>query len=711
MPYTVNFTDKNNKTPITVFDNTSSTDTSLTFPGRNVTGYGQIIAENFLHLLENFSSATAPVAPTEGQLWYDTSTGTMQLWDGTSWKAASNIQKGPTTPDVETSKIGELWVDTTNQQLRIFTGTRWILVGPNESSIDGLRYGPAVERIADSDNNLKNILSFYVADVPVIVVSKDSFTPKISITGFANGIKAGVNITSPLNDTEALTFGGGFLPKLYGTATSADSLNVANVAISAGKFLRSDIINTTDYAFNVRSNSGITLGVDGTFTISNTANSATIYNSQAGSSLNLQTNKNGIPNTVLSIRDTNVGINIVTPAEALDVDGNIGLTGSLIISNTTDSSNFGNGSIRTAGGAAISKSLLVGNNLSVAGTTQVAIVQPSVTDIYDNGTATKRWKTIRAKTVVADEIQGVLSGSITGNAGTATSLKTATVFKLDGDVISPNVTFDGQVGGQVKTFATQLTANIIASKNEPSPNVSKLEDLVLTYRPSLAGIGGNSGLLKQTRNTFIGDLGVPIGGIMPFAGSTAPYGYLLCDGSEVEIVKYQLLYDVIGATYNGSTALVGIGTFRLPDLRGRFALGRDNMDNAQTVPNVDGGFTDAGGGTASRVPDIKAQSIGGGAGQSSVKLSLANLPDHEHSLAVNGIQYSAVRVDTAINSPGVTGLGPTAPGQAQYLNESGGVKLPAADFQLNEAVGIMNPYLTVNYIIRSGPPAFTTTTG
>ena len=50
MPYIVNFTDNENKSPITVFDNTSSTDTSLTFPGRNVTGYGQIIAENFLVL-------------------------------------------------------------------------------------------------------------------------------------------------------------------------------------------------------------------------------------------------------------------------------------------------------------------------------------------------------------------------------------------------------------------------------------------------------------------------------------------------------------------------------------------------------------------------------------------------------------------------------------------------------------------------------------
>ena len=175
MPYIVNFTDRDNKSPITVFDNTSSNDTSITFPGRNVTGYGQIIAENFLSLLENFASASQPVNPVEGQLWYDTTNGVLQLYDNTSWKAASNIQKGPTEPSVETSKVGELWVDTTNQQLRIYTGSRWLLVGPSESSIDGKRYGPAVEKIVDQDNLDKNVLTFYIADTPVVILSRDSF--------------------------------------------------------------------------------------------------------------------------------------------------------------------------------------------------------------------------------------------------------------------------------------------------------------------------------------------------------------------------------------------------------------------------------------------------------------------------------------------------------------------------------------------------------
>jgi microcystin-dependent protein len=707
MPYIVNFTDKTNKSPITVFDNTSSTDTSLIFPGRNVTGYGQIIAENFLHLLENFASSNQPVNPVEGQVWYDSANGQLQLWDGTNWKAASNIQKSPTEPSVETSKTGELWVDTTNQQLRIYSGTRWILVGPSESSVDGLRYGPAVEKIADSDNVDRTILIFYIADIPVIVFSKDSFTPKVIISGFAT-IKSGINVNAPTTSSEISNFVGAFLPKLYGTAQNADALNVSGVEVAAGKFLRSDTVNTTEFGINVRSNSGITLGVDGTFNISNTSTAAKIYNSASGSSLDLQVNRNGIPSTILRILDNKVGINKASPEEALDIDGNILTNGTVIITNTTESTNLNNGSFKTAGGVAISKNLLVGTNLTVTGTTQVTTVQPATTDTYDNGTSLKRWKTIRAKSIIADEIEGILNGNINGNANTATNLKNVTTFQLSGDVISPAVQFDGQVGSYTKIFTTSLTANIINGKSEPFPNVSKKNDYVLTYRASEA-TSTSSGLLKQTRDAFMADLGIPIGAILPYAGANAPYGFLFCDGSELEKTKFPDLYDVVGTTYNGSTALVGVNTFRLPDLRGRFPLGKDNMDNSTTVPTTLGGYVDAGGGNIDRVPDTKADILGGSAGQSSTALTLGNLPEHEHSLQNAGIQYSVVRVDTAINPPATTGLGPTAPGQTQYLNTSGGIKKPDSSFTLGNPIGIMNPYLTINYIIRSGPPAFTTT--
>ncbi len=778
MPYIINFTDVNNKTPITVFDNTSNTDTSLVFPGRNVAGYGQIIAENFIKILENFANNQSPINPIEGQLWYDSENNLLNIFDGISWRAASNIQRSAVEPSVEDSNIGELWVDTTNQQLRIYTGTRWILVGPTESTIDGLRYGPAIETIIDTNNNPRPILIFYLADIPLIIVSKDTFTPKLIIDGYVT-IKTGINVTSL--SVEGIT------SKFHGISTASESLIVAGIEISAGKFLRSDITNVVEQGFNIRSSAGLTLGADGTFNLSTTATAAKIYNSTTGSSIDFQVNRDGIPNTVLRIIDNRIGINNEVPNEALDIDGNLTLTGSIIIQNSTESTNFNNGSLRTSGGMAISKNLLVGTNLDVSGITQVRTLQPKENDQFDIGTSNRRWRTVRAKTIIAEEIEGVLKGNISGNANTATNLKNVTTFQIAGDLISSPIQFDGQIGSSTKIFNTSLTSNIIAGKSEPFPNVSSREDQILVFRPSLAiptsvsefrvneiisdftlitdvahgmsvgdlftpsitsngltsgatyyvievstfnrfkisvisggaalplipGTGLNIpgrrgsatvGLIKQTRDTFIADLGVPIGAIMPFAGNNIPRGYLLCDGSELEIVKYPELFDVIGNTYGAAT--LGFETFKLPDLRGRFALGRDNMDNGFTVPNIQGGIVDAGGGNVDRVADVNADIIGGSAGQSQVTLTLGNLPDHSHSLNINNVQYNAVRVDTAIRVPATSGLGPTAPGQAQYIPDSGPIKTPSPDFNLSVPVGIMNPFLTINYIIRSGPPRF-----
>ena len=690
MPYIVNLTDRENKVPITVYDNTSSTDTSLTFPGRNVTGYGQIIAENFLALLENFSKSDPPVNPTEGQLWYDSTNGILMIWDNTAWKAASNIQKGPVEPGVESSKIGELWVDTTNQQLYVYSGTRWILVGPNFST--GLRSGPLVEQIDDSDGAQRVILSFYVEDVPVFIISKDSFTPKITIPGFPT-IKTGLNITESEIDDSAAPL----VTKLYSTSVSADALNVNDIEIPAGKFLRSDVINTTEFGINIRNNAGVSVGIDGNFSMSTSATAAKIYNSSEGSSIDLQINRTGIPETILRVIDNKVGINVPDPDESLEVSGNFAIDGSIIVTNSNVATNVNNGTIRTAGGVSIAKNLIIGDGLDVTGTTNLSAVQPKATDTYDLGSTIKRWNTVRAKTIVADTIEAALSGNLLGNATTATNLRFPTSFQMTGDVSSPSFTFDGQVGGLTKVFNTTLTANIISSKSTPIPNTSDESDTILVFR-------AGTGLIKETRNVFIADLGVPVGAIMPFTGANAPVGYLLCDGSEVERTKYPDLYDVIGNTY-GST-VIGVGTFKLPDLRGRFPLGRDNMDNGFTVPNTTGGYVDAGGGNADRVPGTDPDNLGGSGGQSSNTLILNNIPDHDHTMrGSTGQQYYATRIDTAapLDSGAFSDKGPTTVGQSQYLPSSGGVKTTGT---LGQPFAVMNPYLTINYIIRSGPAKF-----
>lgn len=692
MSYQINFTDSESKAPITVADNTRNTDTSLTFPGRNETGYGQIIAENFVALLENFASASAPVNPIEGQLWYDVANNTLQIYDSTAWKAASNIQKGVSEPDVESANIGELWVDTTNQQLYVFSGSRWILVGPNFST--GLRSGPIVEQIVDSDNLNKVILTFYIEDNPVFIVSKDSFTPKNTINGFTS-IKSGINITTADVDTA------GFDTILNSRAESADALNIANTPIPASNFLRTDAVNTVDQSFIVRNNAGITIGEDGNFTISNSASGIGLYNNSPGSSVDIQINRNGIPETVFRVQDNKVGINNESPDQALDIVGNVAITGEIVSSNTTESTNLQNGSIQTAGGVSISKNLLIGTNLDVAGTSDLSETRPKTTDTFNLGTETRRWDSVYTKTLFADEIQGVLNGNISGNASTATNLQFTTSFQLQGDVTSQTLTFDGQTGGLTKIFNTILTTDIISSKLEPEDPYgprSVKEDFVLAFRPG-------QGLLKESRDNFVADLGVPIGAILPFAGTAVPFGYLLCDGGEVERLKYPDLFDVIANTYG--SASIGFDTFKLPDLRGRFPLGKDNMDNGEQVPDASGAFKEAGGGNIDRVPGTAADNEGGSGGQSSNTLSTTNLPDHEHDMqGSTGEQYYATRTDTAapLDTNSFLGKGPTVAGQTQYLPSSGGVRV-ASGTTLGQPFTLMNPYLTINYIIRSGPPS------
>lgn len=57
---------------------------------------------------------------------------------------------------------------------------------------------------------------------------------------------------------------------------------------------------------------------------------------------------------------------------------------------------------------------------------------------------------------------------------------------------------------------------------------------------------------------------IPTGSVFPFAGITAPEGFLLCNGQEVSRFTYAKLYGVLGDTYGAGD---GTTTFNLPDYR------------------------------------------------------------------------------------------------------------------------------------------------
>lgn len=85
MANTYNLTLTNGVASLVINEKQTAFDHGLTFTGRGVEDYGEHRNTNLLHLAEHFASDTAPTNPLEGQAWYDTGTGTIQVWDGVAW--------------------------------------------------------------------------------------------------------------------------------------------------------------------------------------------------------------------------------------------------------------------------------------------------------------------------------------------------------------------------------------------------------------------------------------------------------------------------------------------------------------------------------------------------------------------------------------------------------------------------------------------------
>ncbi|KKK96906.1 hypothetical protein LCGC14_2658090 [marine sediment metagenome] len=91
----------------------NSSAASIKFIGRNIIDYGQDIAENQVHIMENFANTTEPVTPVAGQLWWDTNVDILKVFDGSTFgqTALQNIVED-TTPqlggylDTNTQNIG-----------------------------------------------------------------------------------------------------------------------------------------------------------------------------------------------------------------------------------------------------------------------------------------------------------------------------------------------------------------------------------------------------------------------------------------------------------------------------------------------------------------------------------------------------------------------------------------------------------------------------
>jgi len=745
MTYSVAYTDSTNpaKPAITVADGTVNQQTSLSFPGQTYAGYASLIAGNMLHLLENFANSSAPNNPVQGQLWYDTSSGNniLRVYDGSgNWPEAGSIKReGKSTltttggvPDVSNSNPGDLWVDTDNSQLYLFSGTTWLLIGPQFSS--GLSTGPLVESIVDTANVTHSVISMYAssssnsAAYRVAIISIDSFTPKSAINGFST-INAGINLYSNSID-QGTTY-------IWGTAQQSNSLVVGSgstqTVVSGSNFLRSDVVSTTNNGFNVRNTSGISIGSDLSLTIGQGTNTF-LFNSKSSTN-NIDFLLNGSNLLHLDVSGK-VSVGAPTTVSGSITSGVVGTAGGLAVTDggSPQTTVF---SVNNSSGVTTSLATTINNNLNLGGVLQISssaptgsiILPPALTNAtpqYDIGSQTHPFRNIFAQSFVGS-FTGNFTGTVTGSvSGTANSLNQLITFKLAGDVVSSDggTGFNGQSATGYAVLNTQLSPTVINSQT--TSLVSNTSDQFLVYQSSGSGSSGSlvsmsKAVLLQIDSTLkTSGYGVPIGVILPFAGipniRAIPNGWLLCDGSEVSQSTYQSLFKVIGNTYGIPQ---GVGTFVLPDMRGRFPLGRDNMNNLTDVT----GFTQAtdgsghsintGGqiGAAQRVSDTTADTVGGGAGYQTATLQTSNLPDHTHKLTDPGHHHidpyaeGGVPFDVVPNTYGSAGSSATDSDQSRYYTstEVTGISVGGVNTStLGSAINIMNPYLTLNYIIFTG---------
>jgi microcystin-dependent protein len=241
--------------------------------------------------------------------------------------------------------------------------------------------------------------------------------------------------------------------------------------------------------------------------------------------------------------------------------------------------------------------------------------------------------------------------------------------------------------------------------------------------PALAGIVGVQGkpcYILVTKDFLLaigtigdqsaGAVGIPIGGIVPFAGGgTIPANYLLCDGALRQTALYPLLFSVIGYAWGGSGA-----NFNVPDLRQRVPVG--------SGPNMGLASSD-GQAVGNRSPSHHHAFSGSGSGSDSGSISIGEhqhpgVGDHQHPGVgghthwISGANYTVMTEGTAGGQRNVAeslGMNTDSQGAHQHGSAGGHQHGPAGGgsygFNVNISVDISgdtsggNPSDAPSYVV------------
>jgi len=480
MSYKLNKTDGTILTDLVdgTVDNTSS---DLTLIGRNYSGFGEFLNENFIKLLENFSSSDEPSNPIRGQLWYDTSENKLKIYNGSQFTSSGGTTLSAQTPN---AVAGDLWIDTTRQQLYFFDGTgNPILAGPVYSK-EQQKSGFECISVLDTQNQTRTVIMFYVQGQVAGAYSNVVFTPAVSdkelLTAFVTTANPSATLQKGFNAVDD-TF------KYVGTATKAESLLINNQTVNASSFIRDDVDEIMQGSLTVQNNSGVTVGAsgDGSFRVESGA--LTIRNNLTNGDIKFKTDRQGVIQTAMHIDagQSYVGLWKDNPTASLDVSGDVRISGNLTVegSNTAIEVDELRVKDRTIGLSVDENNAPVTDDAGINGggieLLTTSTNHKTFTYSYNASAATERWETNinmgvatgKAFKVGADD---VLSGDTLGtnvinsslqNLGVLTSLAVDNLT-VDNQIIS---TTSGNLGLGANTNVIEIQSSArITGLGEPS---------------------------------------------------------------------------------------------------------------------------------------------------------------------------------------------------------------------------------------------------
>lgn len=235
----------------TVADGTIDATLDLKLIGKNYAGYGEIQNENFVHLLENFSSENQPPRPISGQIWFDSKYSKLKFYDGTKFRTTGGAEISDTQPTGLTQ--GDFWFDTANNQLYAFNGSSYTLIGPQ--GIAGLQTTQLRSRsVTDTVGNPHPIIEALDNGQTVFTISVDEdFTLNNAVNAITGFTKIRKGVTLCYTDNDTLLGQTTSDHRFWGTATNADRLGglPANSFVQTGAAVFTSVTNFSDAGYTV----------------------------------------------------------------------------------------------------------------------------------------------------------------------------------------------------------------------------------------------------------------------------------------------------------------------------------------------------------------------------------------------------------------------------------------------------------------------------